>query len=162
MSKIQFGTGMEGGVWDAAQTRIWNSIISFHIQRVDLILIETYSCYANPAIGPNQIKLVEWIDYQWVLSDAPLSFDCVPEHRAPLKLSGGQPHDSAFAAPHPDLDELRFEVHYVQEVVYLFAIVPLVLTVFLTHSVRVLNRELLKSFLGLDENLTHTSFEQDW
>ena len=81
-----------------------------------------------------------------------LDLDCVPEHRAPLKLSRGQPHDSAFAAPHPDLDELRFEVHYVQEVVYLFAIVPLVLTVFSTHSVRVWNRELLKSFLTLDND----------
>ena len=76
-----------------------------------------------------------------------LQVDRVPEHRAPLKLSRGQPYDSTFATPHPDLDELRFQVHYVQEVVYIFAIVPLVHTLLIRHSELVQNRELLKSSL---------------
>jgi len=76
----------------------------------------------------------------------------VPIYWFPYRISVSQSCFTALTAPNFDLYELRIQFHQVQEIVYIFALIPLMLTCIFSHGVILWNRRLLKSFLGLYEN----------
>ena len=88
-----------------------------------------------------------------------LCLDNIPIYRLPIHISVGHSCLTTLAASDLDLDELRVQVHQISEAVYVLAIVPLVLTRLLCHSVLDRNRGLLNSSLKSETVPTTLSFE---
>ena len=61
-------------------------------------------------------------------------FVIIPIYWFPYRISVSQSSFTAVTAPNFDLYELRIQVHQVQEIVYIFALIPLMLTCIFSHG----------------------------
>ena len=73
----------------------------------------------------------------------------IPIYWLPSRISVSQSRFPALAAPNFDLYKLRVQVYQVKKLIYIFALIPLMLTRVFGHEVILCNRRLLKSFLEL-------------
>ena len=68
-------------------------------------------------------------------SKGTLRVNKIPIYWFPYRISVSQSCFTALTAPNFDLYELRVQVYQVQEIVYIFALIPLMLTCIFSHGV---------------------------